>query len=422
MKFGRQQKRLSSGWTQSAIFNGMLLLLPVLAANVVTGVFAARDFPQTPRPAALEATRAEIKAQFAELAIEGEQSRAHWAGLVDLQLRERNMPAARGFLLAAPEMLDTRDREAVEQAAPQAVPFGTQDEQLVGAALLFLPNDVRVRYETANQPVGMDMSREMVVVASVEPVEPTASVDELNEAPQVTQPTDSGFSVLGSFEDLVRNGQDWLAGETTQSFSLRITGLGLLTDRLGPPGTIDLREATSLLKAADRAARLTPGFRDRVSEDLDAVLPETDLRLAMANALAPGSTTVEQAEALEQAFLETTRVDSLGRIYAQVSQINEIVDATSPVATLAMLEHVNTETDLRRARLVAESGGDRAVALEAVIGRDVLYAARTGIELSREDVLEIMGLAAAAMALFWMVMLSFQQYVRSPIHPLEYYE
>ncbi|MEL6568870.1 MAG: hypothetical protein AAFQ22_10665 [Pseudomonadota bacterium] len=423
MKFGRQQKRLSSGWTQAAIFNAMLLLLPVLAANVVSGVFAARDFPQTPRPAALEATRAEIKAQFVELASDGDQKRAYWASLVDLQLRERNMPAARGFLLAAPEMLDERDREAVQQAAPQAVPFGTQDEQLVGAALLFLPNDVRVRYETANRPVGMDMAVPAVDVADAEP-ETSDALDALEtpEPVQFSAPSDAGFSVLGNFEDLVRNGQDWLAGETTQSFSLRVTGLGLLTDRLDPPGTIDLREATSLLKAADRAARLHRDFREDLSEDLDAALPDEDLRAAMAEALSPGSTMAEQAAALEEAFLATARQDALPAIYAQAGQINEIVDATSPVATLAMLEHVSSETDLRRARLVAESGGDRAVALEAVIGRNVLYAARTGIELTREDVLEIMGLAAAAMALFWMVMLSFQRYVRSPVQPLEYYE
>ena len=46
--------------------------------------------------------------------------------------------------------------------------------------------------------------------------------------------------------------------------------------------------------------------------------------------------------------------------------------------------------------------------------------ARTGIDLSRQDVLEIMGLTAAAMALFWMVMLSMNRYMRSPIRPLLY--
>ena len=418
MDFGKRQSRLSSGWTQAAIFNAMLLLLPVLAANVVSGVFAARDFPQTPRPAALEATRAEIKSQFADLAVEDEQRRGHWASLVDLQLRERNMPAARGFLLAAPEMLDARDREAVEQAAPQAVPFGTKDEQLIGAALLFLPNDVRVRFETASRPPSMDLG-ETALIADIE-AEPDPPVESTSE--RVILPAERGFSVLGSFEDLVRNGRDWLAGETTQSFSLRITGLGLLTDQLDAPPSVDLREATSLLKAADRAARLQPEFREQLSQDMDEALSEPVLRAAMTEALTPTSTTAEQAVALEEAFLTSLNVEALGPLYAQFAQINEIVDATGPVAALAMLEHVSNETDLRRARLVAESGGDRAVALEAITGRNVLYSARTGVELSREDVLEIMGLAAAAMALFWMVMLSFQRYMRSPVRMLEYYE
>jgi hypothetical protein len=85
-----------------------------------------------------------------------------------------------------------------------------------------------------------------------------------------------------------------------------------------------------------------------------------------------------------------------------------------------MLEHVNSVTDLRRARLVAEAGGDRAIALESLIGGSILMTARTGIDLSRQDVLEIMGLTAAAMALFWMVMLSMNRYMRSPIRPLLY--
>jgi hypothetical protein len=418
MNFGRRQTRLSSGWTQAAIFNAMLLLLPVLAANVVSGVFTARDFPHSPRPAALESTREEINKEFVSLAAGADDRRDHWASLVDLQLRERNMPAARGFLLAAPQMLDERDREAVEQAAPQAVPFGTRNEQLVGAALLFLPNDVRVRFETANRPPQIDTPSPNAEVAAQ-----TERSNETGEPVRRVAAPETGFSVLGNFEDLVRSGRDWLAGETNQSFSLRVTGLGLLSDQLDTPTNVDLRETMSLLKAADRAARLQPEFRELLEDHIERALPDAALRVAMAEALSPGSTTPEQATALEAAFLEVLDESQINTLYAKVAQVNEIVDAVGPVATLALLDHVSSETDLRRARLVAESGGERAVALEAVVGRDVLYVARTGVELTREDVLEIMGLAAAAMSLFWMVLLSFQRYMGRPRVALNaYYE
>lgn len=425
MDFGRRRSSLSSGWLQAAIFNGMLLLLPILAANVVSGVFATRDFPQTPRPAALEATRSEIKARFASLATSADDRRDYWANLVALQLRERNMPAARGFLLAATEMLDERDREAVIQAAPQAVPFGTQDEQLVGAALLFLPNDVRVRYETALMPPRLDdeTGDDTLTAPAQLPVSATEPESEENHefnSMRVSPIGVGGFSVLGSFEDLVRNSRDWLAGQPDEAFGLRITALGLMADDLEEPENVDLREAASLLKAADRAGRLRPGFRERLSFDLEQALPLAPLRTRMSEALAVVAPVSEQADALHAAFRETLNVEGLGPLYVDAAQINEIVDATGPVSALAMLEHVDSVTDLRRARLVAEAGGDRAIALESLIGGSILMTARTGIDLSRQDVLEIMGLTAAAMALFWMVMLSMNRYMRSPIRPLLY--
>ena len=423
MDFGRRRSSLSSGWLQAAIFNGMLLLLPILAANVVSGVFATRDFPQTPRPAALEATRSEIKARFASLATSADDRRDYWANLVALQLRERNMPAARGFLLAATEMLDERDREAVIQAAPQAVPFGTQDEQLVGAALLFLPNDVRVRYETALMPPRLDDETDGETAPAQLPVSATEPAGEENHefnSMRVSPIGVGGFSVLGSFEDLVRNSRDWLAGQPDEAFGLRITALGLMADDLEEPENVDLREAASLLKAADRAGRLRPGFRERLSFDLEQALPLAPLRTRMSEALAGVAPVAEQADALHAAFRETLNVEGLGPLYVDAAQINEIVDATGPVSALAMLEHVDSVTDLRRARLVAEAGGDRAIALESLIGGSILMTARTGIDLSRQDVLEIMGLTAAAMALFWLVMLSMNRYMRSPIRPLLY--
>lgn len=428
MDFGKRKSPMASGWMQAAIFNAMLLLLPVLAANVVVGVFAARDFPNTPRVAALEATRAEIRAQFSELTANSENPRETWARLVDLQLRERNMAAARGFMLSAPEMLDPRDREAVTQAAPQALPFGTEDEQLIGAALLFLPNDVRVRYETANALPTLNVSiNEPDDGAPADetdaPQEPDTddSRTSTTTPPSVRRSAEMGFSVLGSFEDLVRQARNWASGDDLgDALGFRITGLGLIADALDTPADVDLREAVSLLRAAERAQRLHPGFVERLTQRVDAALPLAPLRVRVNEVVGEVAPTSEHAEGLRSVFLTTLDQNALVPLYRDMHQINEIVDATSPVATLALLEHVRSGSDLRRARLIAEASGDRAVALEAISGEDVLRVARTGVELGQSDVLEIMGLAAAAMALFWMVLLGMQRYLRSPIQVPRY--
>ena len=54
---------------------------------------------------------------------------------------------------------------------------------------------------------------------------------------------------------------------------------------------------------------------------------------------------------------------------------------------------------MRRARLVAEAGGDRASALVKEIGADTLRLARSGVQFTSALILQIMLLVAAAMAL-----------------------
>lgn len=424
MRFARRHSDSSPGWVQSALFNAVLLLLPLMAANVVSGIFSARDFPASPRAGALEATRIEIISRFERLGPRGDSARAHWAQLVDTQLRRRQMSAARGFLLAAPQMLDERDREAVLQAAPQAVPFGTEDEQLIGAALLFLPNDVRVRYETATQPAEIPAIASQADAGNPSAAD-TAQADTTEPAEMrpvaASSPTsDSSFSLLGTMADLARSARDWAGRPEADGFLVRMTGLGLIAEETDRTRGLGLDRAASLLRTAERAGRLEPDFRRRLVGELDSALPAATLRARLSEGFSSMLTTEQQAELLRQALTSTLRADGLAPLLGDLAQINEIVDAVGPVAALALIEDVRTENDLRKMRLIAESGGDRAIALESLIGRDILLTARTGIELTREDVLEIMGLAATAMALFWLLLSNMRRYMLSPIRPFSY--
>ena len=433
MRFARRHSDSSLGWVHAAVFNAMLLALPLMAANAIAGIFAANDFPVTPRAAALEATRAEIISRFEALKTRDDTARARWAQLVDDQLRAKEMSAARGFLLAAPQMLDERDSKAVLQAAPQAVPFGSEDEQLVGAALLFLPNDVRVRYETATRPADMPP---MVLISEDEgdaaQAAPAVASDE-DSAPADLQSvsanglgTSSNFSVLGTMADLAPRAREWASIETDENgraeggFLLRITGLGLVAEAHDATRGRRVAQATSLLRTAYRAGRLQPGFQSRLDHEVELALPASVLRGHLAEGGSALLTTEQQAGLLETALVETVNPDGLAPLLSDFVQVNAIIDAVGPVAGLSLIEHVRSQTELRKMRLISQAGGDRAIALETLVGRDVLHTARTGIELSRENVLEVMGLAATAMALFWLLLSTMRRYMNSPIRPFSY--
>jgi len=376
------------------MFNALLLLVPVLAASAVSGAFAMRQFPEEPTPAALEETRAQLDKRMASLVPRDADARAYWADLVDRELRAGDMVAARGFLLAAPNMLEGRDVRAIRQAARQLVRFGTHDDRLVGAGLLFLPNDVRARYEAAIRPPELAIGRDIPGLAPDE----TAAETELSQA---TPPRDP-FSVLGSPQDLVLNSREWLRDTPNTEFALRVSGLALIAEEMLSAERTDVARVASILKAANRAGRLDPAYRERLSAALDEALPTAPLRTRLAKVTQQVAPPGELAGGVLQAFRETLETAALEPFLREARQIEHIAHATSAISALDLIEHAGTSLDMRKLRLIAQAGRARAVALENQIGRDILSTARTGVSMSTESVLEVMGLAAATMGLLWL--------------------
>ncbi|NBC20314.1 MAG: hypothetical protein GVY06_04610 [Alphaproteobacteria bacterium] len=427
----RSSAKAPSGWLQAVIFNAMLVLIPVLAANVVAGVFSIREFPSDPTIESIVETRSEIDKAFRNMPPRGADPRSYWSDLVDRELRARDMAAARGFLLAAPQLLDERDRKAIASASDEngSNPrFSTEDERVAAAALLFLPNDVRARYETATRPpeISLEPARDEAGEdradtadtenAGADPADETAPASPTERPVSAAAGAGPGaFSVLGRMEDLARNSREWLAGpqfaggQRDDGFELRLTGLGLVADEVIDRPEYNVRQAASLLRSAHRAGRLTDSYTARLEYALDTVLPPATLRTRLNTAFEEIMPTAERSRAIAQVFVSTLRPEGMTRLLGEVHQLNRLEDAIGPVAALGLIEHVASSTDMRRARLIADAGGDRAVALEKQIGSDVLDVARTGVKLSRSDVLEIMGLAAAAMAVFWMALATLQR-------------
>lgn len=432
----RHSARPSSGWLQAVIFNAMLVLIPVLAANVVSGVFSLREFPPEPTIESIVETRSEIEQAFRDMPPRGADPRTYWSDLVDRELRARDMSAARGFLLAAPQLLEERDRKAIASASSEngSNPrFSTEDERLAAAALLFLPNDVRARYETATRPPSLEIASPPPPAGGPEDGEnaddtasdatPDAPLN-MNASVRVRPESIGGdntvaFSVLGRMEDLTRNSREWLAAEEygngarDTGFDLRLTGLGLIADDVLQRPEHDIRQAASLLRSAHRAGRLTPRYQETLETALNAVLPPATLRTRLAAEFEEIAPISERSDAIAEIFRSTLRTEAIEPLLAEIRQINRIHEAVGPVGTVGLIEHVKSSSDMRRIRLIAEAGGDRTVALEKQIGEDVLGVARTGVKLSRSDVLEIMGLAAAAMAVFWMALAALQRSLSS---------
>ncbi len=415
MARARSKTGRSSGWVHAILFNALLLLLPVMGANVTVSAFAARAFPAEPSASALTLTRARINEAFTAILPRSANRRAFWADLVDRELRGRDMGAATGFLLAAPYLLGEEDVKAL-RAAVDSVPSGSEDERLIQAALLFLPNDVRARYERATQGPMLVGLPEPAPEADppVEdgegdmPATGPAAADQ--PAPtRIVSARGPGFDVLGDWSEIARDSEDWIAGTQGESFALRLSGFAQITPGLGSLGPREVQEMASILKTAHRAGRLQPEYRAFLAGQLDRILPETTIRSRLADALEGVAPTSERGARVEAAFRESVNDSAVTPIAEEMRQIREISMATSATGAITLIEQVRDGSDMRRARYVAEAGGFRSVALAKQIGGEVLEHAHTGIHLSRETILQVMAAVAAAMALFWLTMAAIQR-------------
>lgn len=402
----------SVGWMPAIIFNSLLMLIPLIAVNVLSSGFSNSPHNQTPTAEILFETRRTMDNAFEKISSNDKTARAQWAALIAEQLDERNLSAARGFLLAAPHMLNDEDQRAI-RAAAQAEPSGTEDQRLLRAALLFLPSDIRVGYETSTRPRGtnlVNLSGEedngeeipplengeiLVRPAQDDPVEPTEPLSNL-----ASMSRKSNFSVLGTPDDLVNQARYWMRGNTQRAFEMRLTGLAMAT----PPSATGLEQdtlfqAASILKTAWSSNRLQPQYKRVLEQRIGATLPDAELMANLEEAFADLSNLSARAERIGDAFAKSVDAREAARLGPELSQIAILADATSPQGAITLLEHADSATDISRARLIAQAGGDRAVALASQIGPEALTLTGSGIRWSREVVLNIMALTAAAIAL-----------------------
>lgn len=418
------------------MFNSLLILLPVIGARAISNAY---DQDLTSREGAAEALQHANVRLLEELTTFGprdEDSKLpYWQDRIIAELDARNMSAVRGYLLAAPQMLG-RDLGEQIRVRAEAEVTGTPDERLIRAALQKLPENVALRImetERYTPPAAQAPAARPEQAPGAEPeqaaADPAADSDEAApqepdapasaEAPIVLQANvrsedERRFQILGSYADLAAMSQRWIEGDRSDELVVKLTGLGLVQQEYSDGLSDAAALSVSILKSARRSQRLTPSFSDYLGEQVEAALPDTALEPALQEAFRDLATTEVRAERVRAAYSGSINQAGLAPLEADLDQIQRLAAQTSPSGALTVLAVIEDGTDLQRARLLAEAGGERLIVLVRERGREGLKIADAGISWNRNTVLEIMSLTAAGMLLFWVMLSTVRLYIKLP--------
>jgi hypothetical protein len=413
----RKSTEKTSGWMQAVVFNSMLILLPVIGAQVLGAAFSGSAFSDSPGIEAIDQTRKNMDEAFASFAPRNPADRYEfWYDVVDRELSERDVAAAHGFLLAAPQMLERKDVKELMVAA-DAERLDRADDRLTAAALRKLPTAISLKYEEAQVSERVVEVQSGLVDAPEESAEVAEAETENQGGPEIEvsserAATDTRFRLLGTFQDLAENSERWLRGDRMDEIALKITAIGLLEAETAD-GLSDANiRAASILKSALRSRRLTEDFQDYLADRVNDALPDSDLRPALEEALGELATIDVRTERVKAAFVDSIDARGLQRLESDLVQIDRIGTLTSPGAAVTLIERVEDSSDLRRVRLIAEAGGDRAVALVKQSGANALRIADTGVRWTLQMVLQVMGMTAAGLALIFVTWSTFRRNIR----------
>lgn len=412
-RWRQREVQRPSTWRQSLLFNSLILLLPIFAARMIIAAYTS-DIATD--PLSLEArteTRQEIDSEFRQLAIPNGNERIAWASRIEQTLDERAFSAARGYLLAAPLMLNKQDSAAV-LAAAAAESSGSRDQRLARAALLFLPEELRASYQRSTAPPpALETVEDEDETSETAETSDELEVETEAETPRVTgdslqlSPVDEPFAasrsffLLGDPADLTRRSQRWLGGEPVDSLQLRLRALGLLTQNEQSPQSQAVFESASILRAAHRSGRLNDRFVGYLGSRIEDAIPEEILRTELATAFEPVMTTEARSDSIVTAYRTALQPEAQERLARDMMIIARIAELTSSTGAITLVEQATTPEDMRRALLLSEAGGHRSVALARELGPEALGLAQIGVKWSRGLVFQVMGLMALGMALIW---------------------
>ncbi|HBH90100.1 MAG TPA: hypothetical protein DDY27_09405, partial [Hyphomonadaceae bacterium] len=368
MRSRSRNSQRSFGWISALIFNILLIISGVVVFLIIQETRNARGAEYEPTSEAITATQDRMGRMFADLIPGHESNRQYWAELIDAEVRQGDITSARGFLLSAPYMLNRQDAAAVSAAATTES-TGQHDDRLLTAAKLFLPDDVRARYERAVAPPVMDMTPAAPAEAAETEAEAAPETEEeglQSEAlieDETSATPEPEFFVLGDARDLAFQSAGWIRGDRTDVFALSISGLGLIA-RDGLLNELELNsrffEGASLLKTAIRADRLAPDFERTLRDHLERAMPEDTLRANLEAAFASNSNLLIQTDAIFAAFANSVDQPRLRIFLSDLERLAALTEGRATVDALMLIETISSQSDLKRAELISQAGGGRA--------------------------------------------------------------
>jgi hypothetical protein len=195
----------------------------------------------------------------------------------------------------------------------------------------------------------------------------------------------------------------WARKDRIDEFAFTLAGVGLI---LADP---EAREGASIALSARRAQRLDTAFELYLERKLyDAAPPQELKRLLEGEFQSEYGYGATGPAVVESVFKSSVDREALESVLSDLRILRDIARDTSPISAVAILSQVKDGADLRRARLVAQAGGDRAVALARYDGEHLLDTARTVITWNNALRMQIAGLLACfallgfiSLSVFW---------------------
>jgi hypothetical protein len=343
---GKTGGKRSLGVLSSLLFNLSLFAMPLAAVNAWQALqdssvynYAATDASKARTRAALE------RAAGALIPPSASDRKTYWSSLVRRELDGHDRAAARGLVLCAHAMLDPAN---AGRLAAQ-LPADADDATRLQSALVFLNDDVRGKFQTA------------------------AGAPQAGAMP-------SEFFQLGDLSGLAAASDAWRQDPRTDSLDLRLKGAGLALTATGSAanGRVSpLKAGASVIQAARRAGALTPQFTAHMQARLSAALPAAALKTTLDKAFAP-SKTAPSDEAIARAFQSAADPAALNFLTGELADVTAIANAVTPEGAVRLLSDAQSGADLAKLRLIAEAGGDRALAVAKRADRAALLGAAKG--------------------------------------------
>ncbi len=389
--YRRRKRRHPFAAYAALAFNLLICVTPFIAARALFTAYGEEHLRTSATTESVDATKAAIDARFERLARRnGGQDRDTWARFVGEELDAGDMTAVRGLLLAAPQMLAPDEAESLQ--ARIGVADGGGEQVAIDAALAYLPGDLQAEYTRKTAPLTAQFD------ADEAEGEAAAAGDDSYEVAASNMPVSaSQFSVLGDLRDLSLQAARWTRNGEIDEFAFTLSGVGLIL------ADDEARNGASIALSARRAESLDAEFVEYLERKLYLAAPPQRLKRQLSAKLQHEFGYVTDGPGiLEDVFRSSADAEALELLLSDLRLINDIAQATSPMSAVTILSLVRNSSDLRRAKLVSQAGGDKAVALAQNDPGRMLNSARTVIEWTPGLMMQTAGLVACGLLLIIM--------------------